>query len=152
MKEKLVVGWREWLHLPDLNVQLIKAKVDTGARTSSLHAENVRIETHGEQEMVFFTVHPKQRSRVQGVEASAPLLERRWVRSSNGSQDLRPVILTRIDVGGLIYPVELTLTRRDMMGFRMLIGRQAMRGRMLVDPARSFLTRKVKKKEKAPPT
>merc|ERR1712065_15669 len=94
----LVVGWREWVHLPNLGVRMVKAKVDTGARTSSLHAENVRIQRNGLLHTVVFTVHPRQRSRVMAVEAEAPLVDERWVRSSNGTQELRPVIMTTIDV------------------------------------------------------
>lgn len=148
----LVVGWREWVHLPNLGVRMVKAKVDTGARTSSLHAENVRIQRNGLLHTVVFTVHPRQRSRVMAVEAEAPLVDERWVRSSNGTQELRPVIMTTIDVGGHEWEVEVTLTRRDVMGFRMLLGRQAMRGHAMVDPARSFLTRKTKKKKKRVPS
>lgn len=146
----LVVGWREWIHLPDLGVRMVKAKVDTGARTSSLHAENVRIMRRGRRDTVMFTVHPRQRSRLGAIEVEAPLLDQRWVKSSNGSQELRPVVLTSIDVGGVRWEIELTLTRRDLMGFRMLLGRQALRGHGMVDPARSFVTRKKKKKRIAP--
>lgn len=147
--ESLVVGWREWVHLPSLGVRMVKAKVDTGARTSSLHAENIRILRRGRRDTVAFTVYPQQRSRLRGVEAEAPLLELRWVRSSNGTQELRPVVQTVIDIGGHCWEIELTLSRRDVMGFRMLLGRQALRGHAVVDPARSFLTRKAKKKKKS---
>lgn len=144
----LIVGWREWVHMPLLGVRMVKAKVDTGARTSALHAENIRILRRGRRDTVAFTVYPQQRSRVHGVEAEAPLLELRWIRSSNGTQELRPVVQTAIDIGGNQWEIELTLTRRDLMGFRMLLGRQALRSHAMVDPSRSFLTRKAKKKKK----
>jgi hypothetical protein len=94
--------------------------------------------------MVRFTIHPKQRSKRGAVTATALLVDQRRVRSSNGTQETRPVIETVVDIGGEQWPIELTLTSRDVMGFRMLLGRQAMRGHALVDPGRSFLTRKVK--------
>ena len=83
MTDKLIVGWREWLHLPELGIKMIKAKVDTGARTSSLHAEDVHILRRGRKDLVRFVVHPKQRSRFHPIEAIAPLVDQRWVRSSN---------------------------------------------------------------------
>ena len=147
--EKLVIGWREWVHLPELGVRMVKVKVDTGARTSSLHAENIRILRRDGRDTVVFMVHPEQHSRAGAVEAEAPLIEQRWVKSSNGTQELRPVIMTSIDIGGLTWQIEVTLTRRHLMGFRMLLGRQAVRGHAVVDPARSFMTRKANKKTRA---
>lgn len=148
-REKIVVGWREWLRLPDLGVKLIKAKVDTGARTSALHAEDLRFVSRGGRRYVRFTVHPKQRQRRTKVEAVAPLVGHRRVRSSSGESEERPVIATRVDVGGEVWTIEVTLTRRDVMGFRMLLGRQALRGHAVVDPGRSFVTRKVRKARRA---
>lgn len=144
--EKQVVGWREWVRLPDLGVRLVKAKIDTGARTSSLHADDVRFLTRGGKRLVRFVIHPKQRTSRGAIEATAPLLDMRRVRSSNGMTELRPVIRTQLDVGGECWAIELTLTLRDLMGFRMLLGRQALQGRAIVDPGRSFLTRKVKRR------
>jgi hypothetical protein len=146
---KLIVGWREWLRLPDLGVALIKVKVDTGARTSALHAEDIRYLRRGTTRLVRFTIYPKQRSKRGAVQATARLVDKRPVRSSNGSQEWRPVIATHVDVGGVIWPVEITLTSRDVMGFRMLLGRQAVRGHALVDPGRSFVTRRVKRRRRA---
>lgn len=146
-REKAVIGWREWLRLPQLGVDLIKAKVDTGARTSALHADDIRIVRRGGRRFVRFTVHPKQRSRRVAVEAIAPLVAERRVRSSSGDSEVRPVIVTRVNVGGDEWPIEISLTRRDVMGFRMLLGRQALRGHTVVDPGRSYVTRKVTRKK-----
>ena len=148
MKPDLIVGWREWLRLPDFGVKLIKVKVDTGARTSCLHAENVRFVRRGTKRYVRFTVFPKQRSERGKVDVIAPLIGQRNVRSSNGVSELRPVVSTTVDVGGTTWEIELTLTSRDVMGFRMLLGRQAVRRHAVVDPGRSYITRKVKTKRK----
>jgi hypothetical protein len=133
------IGWREWAGLPDLGIGEIKAKVDTGARSSALHAFDVeRTEIDGEF-WVRFRVHPMQRDFQTTVVAAAAMIDERWVRSSSGKPTLRPVIRTRLRLGGRIWPIELTLVRRDLMGFRMLLGRQAIRRRFLVHPGRSFL-------------
>jgi len=149
-REKAVLGWREWLSLPDLGIKDIKAKVDTGARTSSLHAEDLEYFRRGRKDMVRFIVHPLQRSRKRTIHAEALLLEERSIRSSNGVREYRPVIETTLDMAGELWQIELTLTSRDVMGFRMLLGRQAIRGHAVVDPGRSFVTRR-KPKAKAKP-
>jgi len=141
-KGRVIIGWREWLALPDLHVERIKAKVDTGARTSALHAEELEYVRRNGQTWVNFVVHPEQHSRKARVAATAPLLEEREVRSSNGREELRPVIETTVRLGALEWVIEVTLTRRDVMGFRMLLGRQAVRGHGVVDPGRSFLNGK----------
>lgn len=133
-----VIGWREWVGLPDLGIERIKAKVDTGARSSSLHAFDVQeIERQGEK-WVRFKIHPVQRKSDWFVLAEAAILDYRSVRSSSGRVSLRPVIKTRIRLLGVVWPIELTLANRDEMGFRMLLGRQAFRRRFLVDGGRSF--------------
>lgn len=133
------IGWREWVALPDLGAGAIKAKVDTGARSSSLHAFDVReFRRHG-RTMVAFTIHPLQRESHTTIEAEAELLEYRHVRSSGGHQTHRPVILTTVELFGQRWEIELTLAARDEMGFRMLLGRQAVRGRFVVDPAHSYV-------------
>lgn len=137
-----VIGWREWIALPELGIERVKAKIDTGARSSSLHAYDVKRFKRKGRSMVRFKVHPLQRDFRTTVEAEAPLIEMRKIRSSSGQQSLRPVVLTEIGLLGQRWRVELTLTRRDEMGFRMLLGRQAMRGHFLVDPGRSFLAGK----------
>jgi len=137
-----LIGWREWLALPDLNVPRLKAKVDTGARSSALHAFDVEVFNRDGKDMVRFTVHPFQRDTLRTVTAEAELIGYRNVRNSGGQESLRPAILTTVSLMGQSWPVELTLTSRDAMGFRMLLGRQALRGRFLVHPGRSYLAGK----------
>jgi hypothetical protein len=134
-----VIGWREWVALPDLGIERIKAKIDTGARSSAIHAFNLkRFERDGVR-WVRFAIHPHQRTARGEVVVEAPVLEYRRVRSSGGHETNRPVIETTVSWCGLEWKVELTLAARDAMGFRMLLGRQAIRGRMVVDPGESFL-------------
>jgi hypothetical protein len=134
------IGWREWLALPDLDVPLIKAKVDTGARSSSLHAFDISEFRRGKNTWLRFTIAPQQRSLASGIVTEAPLVEYRSVRSSSGHQSYRPVIRTTIILGDLKWTTEITLSSRDEMGFRMLLGRQAIANRFLVDSGKSFLT------------
>jgi hypothetical protein len=136
-----VVGWREWVALPDLGIDRIKAKIDTGARSSSLHAYDMKRFRRRGASMIRFKVHPIQREFRTVVEAEAELVDLRKVRSSSGVQTLRPVIATHLEMGDRTWSIEITLVRRDAMGFRMLLGRQALRGHALVDPGRSFLSR-----------
>jgi hypothetical protein len=138
-REKQLVGWREWVALPDLGVAAIKAKVDTGATSSSLHAWDLETGDRDGLEVVRFCLHPIQDDDDHAVQAEARLVDHREVRSSNGEVEVRPVIRTTIVVRGLPAEVELTLSRRDEMGFRMLLGRSALRRRFVVDPGRSFL-------------
>ncbi|HET6954071.1 MAG TPA: RimK/LysX family protein [Acidimicrobiales bacterium] len=135
------IGWREWVALPDLGVTATKAKIDTGARSSSLHAWDVEVVDGGAggPARVRFVLHPRQRDLRHTVAAEADLVEMRAVRSSNGEVELRPVVRTPVVVAGRRYAIELTLTRRDAMGFRMLLGRRALRRRFVVDPGRSFV-------------
>lgn len=134
-----VIGWREWIGLPELGIDAIKAKVDTGARSSALHAFDVeRFEREG-RPWVRFRVHPVQRDAEVTVQAEAALADERGVRDSGGHLQMRPVVVTAVSLAGSHWPVELTLTNRDVMGFRFLLGRQAVRGRYAVDPGRSYL-------------
>jgi len=151
MKSLAVMGWREWIEFPDFGIKRIKAKVDSGARSSSLHAENIELFQLRGQMGVRFLVLPLQRSRVRAVSCQALLHDERYVKSSNGSRELRPVIRTQIGWAGESWDVDVTLTSRDLMGFRMLLGREAIRRRYLVDTGRSYLGGRpvlVKKKEK----
>lgn len=152
-----MIGWREWVALPELGVDWIKAKIDTGARSSSLHAIDLEPFRRRGKSMIRFGVHPVQRDFKRIVATEAEILEYRWVKSSDGRGSERPVILTPIAWNGLSWEIELTLARRDEMGFRMLLGRQAIRGRVLVDSGHSYCggtpppraARKAKAKSKA---
>lgn len=134
-----VIGWREWIALPGLAVDRIKAKIDTGARSSALHAFNIKTFEREGREYVRFDVHPEQRKSKVTIPTEAELLEYRMVKSSGGHQTRRPVILTQVELMGQRWPIELTLAGRDTMGFRMLLGREAVRNRFLVDPGDSYL-------------
>jgi hypothetical protein len=134
-RPKPTIGWREWIALPDLGVQRIKVKVDTGARSSSLHASAIEVVRRGGQDIVRF--------EALSLACEAPLHDQRHIRSSDGRQELRPVIRTRVEVLGESWEIDLTLTSRDLMGFPMLLGREATRRRFVVDPGRSFLLRRL---------
>jgi hypothetical protein len=138
----LIVGWRELIDLPDLKIRGIKAKIDTGARSSALHAYHIEEFKRGGKTMVKFFVHPYQRDTKKTAIAEAKLLEYRQVRSSAGHIQLRPVVETIVKLGHKQWSIELTLTNRDVMGFRMLLGRQAVRHQFLIDPGKSFLQSK----------
>lgn len=139
-RERLpVIGWREWVALPELGIDRIKVKVDTGARSSALHAFDLRTVNREGRTLVRFVAHPLQRDVSLSVPVEVPLDDTRGVRSSTGHRAERPVIRTDVELMGQRWPIELTLTRRDSMGFRMLLGREAIRRRFLVDPGASFL-------------
>lgn len=133
------IGWREWVVLPELGVARIKAKIDTGARTASLHAFGLEQFVREGKEWVRFAIHPEQHNDSIEIPVEHPVAEYRQVRSSNGQQSLRPVIITQINLGRYAWTTELTLADRDAMGFRMLLGRNSIRGQFLVDPSRSYL-------------
>ncbi|QPJ64215.1 MAG: ATP-dependent zinc protease [Candidatus Nitrohelix vancouverensis] len=131
------IGWREWVAFPDLNVDSIKAKIDTGARTSSLHAYDIQIDEGSN--LVNFKIHPVQRSAKGEIRATAKLIDERSIKSSNGGLSIRPIIMTRIKIGNKLFPIELSLINRDLMGFRLLLGRSALKNHYLVDSGASFL-------------
>ena len=145
-RKKKIIGWREWVRLPDLHTGRIKAKMDTGARTSALHAFRITPFSKDGAAYVRFILHPLQRRRTPEIACVALVIDYRHVTDSGGRVEERYVIRTTLKLGRSRWPVELTLTNRDQMGFRMLIGRQAIRRRYVVDPSRSFITRKKKKK------
>lgn len=137
---KTVIGWREWVGLPAFGVLHIKAKIDTGAKTSALHAFDLEPFVRGGEEWVRFAVHPMQGDDTLIVPCTAHVVDRRFVTNSGGRRERRYVIETELKFGDAQWPIELTLTNRDEMGFRMLVGRSAMQGRLIVDPARSYQT------------
>lgn len=144
MKKRKTIGWREWISLPELNILRIKAKVDTGARTSALHAFSLRPFKEGTQDKISFDMHPLQHDSSQIITCTADIIDKRWVSDSGGHREERYVICTPITLGDDNWPIEITLTERDTMLFRMLLGRSAIRKRYKVDPGRSFTkTRKV---------
>lgn len=133
-----IIGWREWLAFPELGINFIKTKVDTGARTSALHAFNIEPFKQDGKDWVRFTLHPLQKNDQVEHSCSCPIQESRLVTNSGGAQEQRFVITTPITLGNQTWPIEVTLTNRDDMGFRMLLGRTALRGRFLVDAAQSY--------------
>lgn len=157
-KEKAVIGWREWVALPELGVDKVKAKIDTGARTSAIHAFEIRPFDRDGKRYVRFSLHPVQHRRYPVICCEAPVVDERTVTSSNGKQEHRYVIGTTLRLGEEDWPIEMTLTNRDEMGFRMLLGRAAVRRRFVVDPGSSFrlsrrrAAKKLKSKTKAKPT
>ncbi len=136
--DKIEIGWREWLTLPELRIPAIKAKIDTGARTSALHAFFVEpFEEHG-REMVRFGIHPLQGREDIEILCTQPVKDYRQVSDSGGHREMRYVIETIARLGDHRWPIEMTLTNRDSMKFRMLLGRTAMEG-LVVSPDKSFL-------------
>lgn len=134
-----VLGWREWLALPDLGLRSIKAKLDTGARSSSLHVEAIEEFERDGATWVRFALDARTRSGRKARWFEAPLADRRRVTDSGGSSALRPFIRTHIRIGGDLFEIETNLTNRHGMMFPMLLGRTALAGRIVVDPARSFV-------------
>ncbi|MBT8446410.1 MAG: ATP-dependent zinc protease [Gammaproteobacteria bacterium] len=146
--DMITVGWREWVALPDLAIPAIKAKIDTGARTSALHAFAVDRYTERGAPWVHLRIHPRQRNLDAVIKTDVPIIDERVVSDSGGHREKRIVVASALLLGGRSWPIELTVTGRDRMLFRLLIGRTAMAGRMLVDPRRSYLTGKPPKKKK----
>ncbi len=136
---KTTIGWREWLALPQLGIPAIKAKIDTGARTSALHTFSLEEFTAGGQRMVRFGIHPLQKRQDVELFCEARVLERRRVKDSGGHVEKRYVIQTEVALLGAVWLINVTLTNRDAMLFRMLLGRTAIEKRFVVDPGRSYL-------------
>lgn len=136
--QRLVIGWREWLSFPDLGIDRIKAKVDTGARTSAIHAFDIHEFERDGQSFVEFLVHPAQRRKSPEIRCCAPVHEKRVITSSNGARSERFIIETRLGIGAHSWPIELSLAKRDQLGFRILLGRQAVRGKCIIDAGSSY--------------
>jgi len=137
--ELVTVGWREWLLLPELELPWIKAKVDTGAKTSSLHAFSVEEFTRNEKGWVRFGIHPHQDDLETEIYCEAEFVDKRVVSDSGGHTEERYVIKTDVVMADQRWPIEITLTNRDTMRFRFLLGRTAMRKKIIVNPAASYL-------------
>lgn len=135
--QRIPIGWREWVAFPEFGVPAIEAKIDTGARTSALHAHRLRVVRKGKLELARFEIHPKAGSPRPAFKVEAEVIDWRQIRSSNGQIQNRPVILTEVMLGTERWEIEVTLTSRDAMGFRLLLGRTAIAGRFVVDVARS---------------
>jgi len=145
----LIFGWREWVGLPELGIKQIKAKVDTGARTSALHAFELRPFMQDGQQCIEFSLHPRQRDLETVQICRANVVDQRTVMDSGGHKEERWVISTPVTIGTHQWPIEITLTSRDDMRFRMLLGRNALKPDVLVDSSKSYLVGKKKGKKSA---
>lgn len=141
----LLIGWREWCALPQLNIPAIKAKIDTGARTSALHAFNIRLHTQKDRQYVLFSVYPIQGNKNIAVDCESLLIDQRDIMSSNGHKEHRYIILTQITLGNQTREIELSLSDRDPLKFRMLLGREALKNWALVDTTHSFFQGRIQK-------
>lgn len=145
----LTFGWREWVTLPELGLPAIKAKVDTGARTSALHAFELRPFVENDIQRIEFSIHPLQKDEQTVAVCVADVVDKRTVTDSGGHQEERWVIQTILVIGPYSWSIEITLTARDNMKFRMLLGRNALKNRALVDSSTSYLVgKKISKRKK----
>lgn len=140
---RIAVGWREWVSLPELGIPAIKAKIDTGTRTSALHTFSIVPYRERGRDMVRFSIHPLQKHNETVIVCRAAVTDRRWISDSGGHRELRYVIMTPLHLGPNVWPIEITLTARDPMRFRMLLGRTAMGDRLRVIPDASYLVGKL---------
>lgn len=151
MNERKILGWREWVSLPELGIDLIKAKVDTGARTSSLHAFSIDEFSKGRKRYVRFGIHPFQKRIDVEIFCEALVRDQRQVTDSGGHSEMRYVIESQLKLGTMSWPIEITLTNRDSMSFRMLLGRTALRELYVVDPGASYLQSLATKRKRKQP-
>ncbi|MCC3305084.1 ATP-dependent zinc protease [Sneathiella sp. HT1-7] len=137
--DKMVIGWREWVTFPGLLEEAVKAKIDSGARTSAVHAVDIQTFTERGAPHVSFVLYPVQRRREPAVKCIAEVRDEREIMSSTGHRHPRYVIEIDVCLGGTTWPIEVTLADRALMGFRLLLGRQALKGGFWIDPSRSFI-------------
>ena len=146
-KDKVSIGWQEWCSLPELKIPAIKARIDTGAKTSALHAFNVSEFVRNQHKWVKFELHPIQGRDDICCQCKAPLIDIRKVISSNGHFEHRYVIKTALTLGALSWEIEVTLSNRDPLQFRMLLGREALSSRVIIDPAKKMRQGKLHHRE-----
>jgi ribosomal protein S6--L-glutamate ligase len=144
---KSIIGWQEWCALPTLHIPAIKAKIDTGAKTSALHAWEIRPFQRQGESLVHFVVHPIQRNTHITLTCTAPVVDQRYIMNSGGDRELRYIIKTYLTMGNFSWEIELSLTNRDSMAFRMLLGRDALKGHSFVDPGKILTMGEFTKKE-----
>ncbi len=137
-ENKMIIGWREWISLPDLGIKSIKAKMDTGARTSALHTYFIKPMGDSKKPMVQFGVHPMQKNDKDSIICTADIIDQRRIVDSGGHPELRYIIQTSVLAGNKQWPIELSLTNREQMRFRLLIGRSAISEKLIIDPELSF--------------
>ncbi len=137
-QSKTIIGWKEWLSLPELGIHFIKAKIDTGARTSALHASSITIKFERGQRIACFTIKPLPNRADIIISCEAPVIDERIVSDSSGKREKRFVIRSQLQIGGREWPIEITLANREKMSVKMLLGRSAMKF-LMVDPTKVYL-------------
>lgn len=134
MGDKLIIGWNEWCRLPKLNLPAIKAKIDTGAKTSSLHADNIKAVIRNKKKYVYYDVHPIQRNNDIVVRCRSLVIDERSIMSSNGQKERRYIIATSLRLGTKVWDIELSLSNRDPLKYRLLLGREALSRYVVINP------------------
>ncbi len=145
--DKKIIGNQEWCAFPELGIPAIKARIDSGAKTSSIHAFNISAYVKNDIDWVSFEVHPVKRNDEILIRCECPIVDIRDVKSSSGTSETRYVISTPMSLGGSVWDAELTLSDRDAMGYRMLLGREAMNGRLVIDPSMKCVLGKLSTKK-----
>jgi ribosomal protein S6--L-glutamate ligase len=142
-QDKFLIGWEEWCGLPDLGIPIIKAKIDTGAKTSAIHAFDIESFIHENELWVKFNLFPVQKTKTIKKTCLAKVIDRRYIMSSNGHKEFRYVIETSLILGQRRWLIEVTLSNRDPLAFRMLLGRKALQRHVIIDPVKSQVTQKL---------